>query len=163
MEFFTSPRVRHKLTFVKLADHMEYVDTAAKWAEDEWGYIRKKGIQYRKEILTALSDNTYIGVFGGQPVAMFVLFDKQVSKTLSSRFIVSELMYVYVDKLCRELGFGRQIVDEAKRVAKASGSNSIMFDTLKTKLNPFYQRCGAKVVADGMLFTEPTEVLLMRV
>ena len=90
-------------------------------------------------------------------------FDKQVSPKLRARFVVSELMYVYVDKACRELGFGRQVVDEAKRVANASGSNSIMFDTLKSKLNPFYQRCGAKVVAEGMLFTEPTDVLVMRV
>ncbi len=163
MDFFSSPRVRHKLTFVKLADHMEYVDIAAKWAEGEWGYIRNKGVEYRKEVMTALSDKTYIGMFGGPPVAMFVLFDKPVSPKLRARFVVSELMYVYVDKPCRELGFGRQVVDEAKRVAKASGSNSIMFDTLKTKLNPFYQRCGAKVVAEGMLFTEPTDVLVMRV
>ena len=74
MDFFTSPRLRHKLTFVKLADHMEYVDIAAKWAESEWGYIRNKGVEYRKEVMTALSDKTYIGMLGGQPVAMFVLF-----------------------------------------------------------------------------------------
>lgn len=72
-------------------------------------------------------------------------------------------MYVYVDKFCRDLGFGRQIVDEAKRLAQVAGSDCIVFDTLKTKLNRFYERCGAKVVAEGKLFSEPTDVLVMKV
>lgn len=46
---------------------------AAKWAEDEWGYIRNKGVEYRKEVMLALSDNIYIGTFAGIPVAMFAL------------------------------------------------------------------------------------------
>ena len=163
MNFFTSPRARHQLTFVKLSDYMEYVDIAAEWAEGEWGYIRNKGVEYRKGVLTNLKDSTYIGLFGGQPVAMFVLFDKEIMPKMNSRFLASELMYVYVDKSCRELGFGRQVVNEAKRIARASGSDTIVFDTLKTKLNPFYQRAGAEVIAEGKLFTEPTDVLMMRV
>lgn len=163
MDFFTSAKHRHRLTFVKLAAHMAYLDIAAEWAEGEWGYIRNKGVKYRKGVLTDLKDCTYIGLFGGQPVALFVLFDKKISPELSVRGKVSELMYVYVDKPCRDLGFGRQIVDEAKFIARISGSDCITFDTLKTKLNPFYERAGAKVIAEGKLFSEPTDVLMMRV
>ena len=163
MDFFTSAKHRHRLTFVKLADHMEHLDRAAEWAEGEWGYIRNKGVEYRKGVLTRLNACTYIGLFGGQAVAMFVLFDKEICPELRSRFVASELMYVYVDKFCRDLGFGRQIVDEAKRLAHVAGSDCIVFDTLKTKLNRFYERCGAKVVAEGRLFSEPTDVLMMNV
>ena len=163
MDFFTSARHRHRLTFVKLAAHMNHLDITAEWAEGEWGYIRNKGVEYRKGVLTSLKGCTYIGLFGGQPVALFVLFDKEMSPELSSRVKVSELMYVYVDKSYRDLGFGRQIIDEAKVLARISGSDCITFDTLKTKLNPFYERSGAKVIAEGKLFSEPTDVLMMKV
>lgn len=163
MVFFTSAKHRHRLTFVKLAAHMEYLDIAAEWAEGEWGYIRNKGVEFRKGALANLKDCTYIGLFGGQPIALFVLFDKEMSPELSVRGKVSELMYVYVDKHCRDLGFGRQIVDEAKLIAQASGSDCITFDTLKTKLNSFYERAGAKVIAEGKLFSEPTDVLMMKI
>ncbi len=165
MNFFTS--AKHTLTFVKLADHMEHLDRAAEWAENEWGYIRNKGVEFRKEVLTSLNTCTYIGLFGGQAVAMFVLFDKDFDSKIfpkwRPRFLASELMYVYVDKFYRDLGFGRQIVDEAKRLAQVAGSDCIVFDTLKTKLNRFYEKFGAKVVAEGRLFSEPTDVLVMRV
>ena len=151
-----------RLTFVKLAAHMEYLDIASEWAEGEWGYIRNKGVEYRKGVLTNLNDCTYIGLFGGQPVALFVLFDKKMEPELSVRGKVSELMYVYVDKPYRDLGFGRQIVDEARLIARASGSDCITFDTHKTKLNSFYERSGAKVIAEGKLYSEPTDVLMMR-
>jgi GNAT superfamily N-acetyltransferase len=113
--------------------------------------------------MTSLRDHTYIGIFGGQPVAMFVLFEKEMSPESRARFMAGELMYVYVDKHCRDLGFGRQVVNEAKRIARAAGSDTIVLDTLKTRLNPFYERCGAKVIAEGRLFTEPTDILMMRV
>ena len=40
MHLFTSAIKQHKITFTKLAECMEYLDLAAKWAEGEWGYIR---------------------------------------------------------------------------------------------------------------------------
>lgn len=163
MVFFNSAKYRHRLTFVKLATHMQYLDIAAEWAEGEWGYIRNKGVDYRKSVLASLKDHTYIGLFGGQPVAMFVLFDKEMRPELKAKLVASELMYVYVDKKCRDLGFGRQIVDEAKSIARTSGSDCIVFDTLKTSLNGFYERAGAKVVVEGTLFTEPTDVLMIKI
>ena len=112
-------------------------------------------------MLASLKDHTYIGLYAGQPVAMFVLFDKTMDPALRTK--VSELTYVYVDKRCRDLGFGQQVVTEAKRIAIASGNTCIMLDTLKPRLDRFYEKQGASVVAEGQLFSHPTEVLAMRI
>lgn len=97
MLLFSSALAKHKLTFTRLSDCMEYLPLAAKWAEDEWGYIRNKGVEYREGVMHALSHDLYIGTYAGQPVAMFALLEHELP---SSR----ELMYVYVDKEYRGLG-----------------------------------------------------------
>ncbi len=72
-------------------------------------------------------------------------------------------MYVYVDEKVRGLGFGHQIVNQAKLVAQESAAQLIYFDTLKQSLNKFYEKQGAKVVCEGRLFSEPTDVFRMSV
>ena len=105
----------------------------------------------------ALSHDVYIGTYAGQPVAMFALLEHEFPnpRGLSAR----ELMYVYVDKNYRGLGFGKQIIEEAKRLAAAAGSDLVLLDTLKPSLNRLYEKHGAKVVCEGSLFSHPTEVL----
>ncbi|AMP90144.1 GNAT family N-acetyltransferase [Legionella pneumophila] len=167
MLLFSLAMSKHKLTFTKLSECMEYLELAAKWAEDEWGYIRNKGVEFRKEVLSDLKEHTYIGTFNGKPIAMFVLFDKDMSLELNTgKFkppVVSELMYVYIDKSYRGLGFGKQIIDEAKRLAQYAQSEYIMLDTLKPCLNRFYEKSGAKVIAENQLFSHPTDVLTIKI
>ncbi|KTD09307.1 GNAT family N-acetyltransferase [Legionella jamestowniensis] len=163
MLLFSSALTKHKLTFTKLSDCMDYVPIAAKWAEDEWGYIRNKGIDYRAEVMRTLKDNVYIGTFAGQPVAMFALLDHSFNadlvKTTDNLTHARELMYVYVEKDCRGLGFGKQIIEKAKRLAAELGSDLILLDTLKPSLNGLYKKHGAEVVCEGQLFSHPTDVL----
>ena len=59
------------------------------------------------------------------------------------------------------LGFGRQIVNEAKRLANEAGADLILLDTLKPNLTRMYEKQGAVAVCEGRLFTEPTEVMRM--
>ncbi|HFD2288547.1 GNAT family N-acetyltransferase, partial [Legionella pneumophila] len=151
MLLFSSALAKHKLTFTRLSDCMEYLPLAAKWAEDEWGYIRNKGVEYREGVMHALSHDLYIGTYAGQPVAMFALLEHELP---SSR----ELMYVYVDKEYRGLGFGKQIIEEAKRLTAMAGSDLILLDTLKPSLNRLYEKHGAKVVCEGKLYSHPTDV-----
>ncbi|WP_457604982.1 GNAT family N-acetyltransferase, partial [Legionella pneumophila] len=151
MLLFSSALAKHKLTFTRLSDCMEYLPLAAKWAEDEWGYIRNKGVEYREGVMHALSHDVYIGTYAGQPVAMFALLEHELP---SSR----ELMYVYVDKEYRGLGFGKQIIEEAKRLTVMAGSDLILLDTLKPSLNRLYEKHGAKVVCEGKLYSHPTDV-----
>ncbi|HAT2073515.1 TPA: GNAT family N-acetyltransferase [Legionella pneumophila] len=161
MLWFSSALAKHKLTFTRLSDCMEYIPLAAKWAEDEWGYIRNKGVEYRQGVMHTLSSDVYIGTYAGQPVAMFALLEHEFpnSRGLSAR----ELMYVYVDKKYRGLGFGKQIIEEAKRLAATAGSDLILLDTLKPNLNRLYEKHGAKVVCEGSLFSHPTDVLSMSI
>ncbi|KTD53441.1 putative Acyl-CoA N-acyltransferase [Legionella santicrucis] len=162
MLFFST--ARHPLVFRKLSECPELLPIAARWAEEEWGYIRNKGLDYRMEVLTALKEETYIGTFNGQPVAMFALFNDpaEVSEKKFKPFHSYELMYVYVDKDYRSLGFGKQIVQKAKEIARTSNVESIVLDTLKPSLNGFYKNHGAEVVCEGGLFSHPTDVLLLR-
>ena len=68
-------------------------------------------------------------------------------------------MYVYVDKNCRGLGFGKQLIEKAKYIAANQGANLILLDTLKPKLDRMYEKQGAQVVCEGRLYSHPTEIL----
>lgn len=131
---------------------MGYIPLAAKWAEDEWGYIRNKGVEYREEVMNALSHDVYIGTYAGQPVAMFALLEHEFPNA-------RELMYVYVDKEYRGLGFSKQIIEEAKRLTKVAGADLILLDTLRPNLNRLYEKHDAEIVCEGRLFSHPTDVL----
>jgi len=58
-------------------------------------------------------------------------------------------MYVYVEKEYRGLGFGKQILEKAKKLAKDSESKLILLDTLKPNLNRLYEKQGAEIVCEG--------------
>lgn len=146
---------------------MSYVPIAAKWAEEEWGYIRNKGVEYREGVMKELKDEVYIGFIADKPVAMFALINHSLTNELSitSKKLPStkELMYVYVDKEYRGLGFGKQIIEKVKELACESKSDRIFLDTLKPSLNRFYEKHGAVVACEGTLYSHPTDVLIIRV
>ncbi len=146
---------------------MQHLPTAAKWAEGEWGYIRNKGVEFRMDVLGSLSNNTYIGTLAGVPVAMFALLDHSYHEDLSQASDKlpksRELMYVYVEKDYRGLSFGKQIIDEAKKVAAESGAVLILLDTLKPNLNRLYEKHDAEVICEGRLFSHPTDVLSIKI
>lgn len=145
---------------------MEYLSLAATWAEEEWGYIRNKGVEFRKGVLNNLKEHVYIGTLNGTPVALFALFPKEMAPEFNEKKfkapIISDLMYVYVDKPYRGLGFGTQIIEKAKEIAKTQKAEFIMLDTLKPSLNRFYKNAGAEVIAENQLFSHPTDVLTIR-
>ena len=153
MLLFTSSLVKHNLTFTRLTDCMAHLPAAARWAESEWGYIRNKGVEYRAGVMNTLKDGVFIGTYAGQPVAMFALLEHDSHEN------ALELMYVYVDKNCRGLGFGNQIIKEAKRLAANKGADLILLETLKPNLDRMYEKHGAQVICEGRLFSHPTELL----
>lgn len=166
MLLFSAALSKHKLKFVRLSQCPEHIPLAAKWAEDEWGYIRNKGVEYRKDVLSGMKEYVYIGTLQNQPVAMFVLYEKKMCPEFNvgkhKAPLISELMYVYVDKPYRGLGFGQQIITAAKKQTKLVESEFILLDTLKPGLNRFYEKNGAKVIAENQLFLHPTDVLAIR-
>jgi GNAT superfamily N-acetyltransferase len=148
--------MKHRLTFQRLADCMQYLEIATIWAEGEWGYIRNKGVEYRKGVMDELQNDVYIGVYANQPVAMFALLEHKVHEN------AFELMYVYVDKNYRGLGFGKQIIEGAKHLATNKGASLILLDTLKPNLDRMYEKHGAQVIGEGRLFSHPTEILQIK-
>lgn len=167
MLLFSSDIMKYKLTFTKLSACMEHLTQAATWAEKEWGYIRNKGVAFREGVLTGISEQVYIGTFKGKPVAMFALLDHEFHPDLRAANEnlpkARELMYVYVEKECRGLGFGRQIIDEVKRLAQEADADLILLDTLNPHLNRMYEKQGAEVVCENHLFTHPTDVLTIKI
>lgn len=165
----SSPLMKHQLSFTKLSDCMEHLPIAAKWAEDEWGYIRNKGIEYREGVMDYLKDSVFIATYAGQPVAMFALLNHEFHEDLMHAPIamnlphVLELMYVYVKKDCRGLGFGRQIIDEAKRLGREMGAERVQLDTLKPGLNRMYEKQGAEQLCEHHLFSHSTDVFTFKI
>lgn len=166
MLLFSSAISKHKLSFTKLSDCIHHLPIVAKWAEDEWGYIRNKGVEYRMRVMDQIKHNLYVGTLCGKPVAMFALFqyefDPAVARVFNETDRVSELMYVYVDKDYRGLGFGRQLIEISKLMSSNDGNDVMIFDTLKPSLNRLYEKFGADVICEGRLFSYPTDVLSMR-
>lgn len=156
MLLITSSVLKPNLNFIKLADCMQYLLIIAKWAEDEWGYIRNKGIQYRESVMDSLKDVIYVGIYANQPVAMFALLNNE------NHAKCVDLMYVYVAKNCRGLGFGKQIIQEAKRLAIESDADLILLDTLKSNLTRLYEKHGAEVICEGRFYKQPSDVLAIR-
>jgi diamine N-acetyltransferase len=167
MILFSSALRQHQLRFTPLEDCLEHLTLAATWTEEAWGYIRNKGVDERKIIMEEYKQQIYIAILGKQPVAMFALFPHEFHPDLisgSKRLPHTlQLSHVYVDKNYRGLGFGLQIINEAKRIAKASGYDLIVLDTLRPGLSKMYEKQGATEVCEGRLFGEPTEIMNMSI
>lgn len=149
-----------ELTFRQLSERMQDLPIVAKWAEDEWGYIRNKGIEFRENLMRDISERVFVGYYADSPIAMFALFEED-NHLGSNR---CELMYVYVKDGCRGLGFGKQIIDQAKKLAaELFNSNLIKLDTLKPRLNKFYAKQGAEFIGEGNLFSHPADVLGIKI
>lgn len=157
--YTTSQKFKFKLSLCKLSENQQYLEQAAKWAEEKWGYIRKfPGIKKRKELISKLQDNFFIVTYGKQPVGMFALLDYHWPDWAKKKISAKELMYVYVDECFRGFGVGGKIIEIAKKTAKENGSDLIIFDTLNPNLNQFYEKHGAHVICEGQLLQQPTTV-----
>lgn len=166
MLLFGTTLIKHPLIFKPLSQCMEHLTLAASWAEGEWGYIRNKGLEFRKDIFSSLQNDVYVGTWNDKPVALFAIFPKNMDPEFQDKKFrgpaVSELMYVYVDKPYRGLGFGKQIMEEAKKIAQGQQAEFIMLDTLKPALNRFYKNAHAEVIAENQLYSHPTDVLTIK-
>jgi GNAT superfamily N-acetyltransferase len=116
-----------------------------------------------------LKDSVFIATFAGKPVAMFALLNHEFHRDLMrapgaiNLPHALELMYVYVEKDYRGLGFGRQIIHAAKRLAHEMGAERIQLDTLKPGLNRMYEKQGAEQLCEHHLFSHSTDVFTMKI
>lgn len=159
-----------QLEFIRLSACMQHFTQVVKWSENEWGYVQKKGLKYREEVIEILKDKIYVGILVGKPVGMFALLDDAAqsesintetqykSVKITRKFYLD---YVFVDESHRELGLGKVIIDYAKVKGHQLGAKVLEFETLTPKLNKFYLKQGAELIGKGMFYTQPTSEFLM--
>lgn len=164
-----SSRINPKLVIHKLSEVEEvfqkqkWINLAAKWIEDKWGYIRKLGLEKRRSLIEDMEKDFYIVTYTStqQPIGIFALFDSDKQRDFMQPFSTKSLMYFYVDENYRSLGFGSEMLKLAKQKCKEEGIQCIDLDTLTPTLNKFYINHGAEISGDGECFGFPTTQLSM--
>jgi diamine N-acetyltransferase len=116
----------------------------------------------KDQVYIGTIDRLQVDVLRRLPVAMFALIDHASDFLEEKQSERKMLMYVYVEPTCRGLGFGKQIIEKAIALAKKSGATLLVLDTLNPRLNHLYEKHGAKVICESRLFSEPTDVLSIK-
>lgn len=143
------------LTIGTLKNNPQWLETAALWGEEKWGYLRGfPGLTRRKELLNQLSNNFYIIAYEKTPIGMFALVDEEAPFRNTLQF--KKLTYVYIDESFRDLGLGKKIIETAKQLAKKQ-EGIIIFDTLHPNLDGFYKK-RAKPICEGETLGYPATV-----
>jgi GNAT superfamily N-acetyltransferase len=176
MLFFTMSRQEILSTFeVKelMEDQTELLQLAAEWHHDKWGHIHSPGrklgkqadVEERKKHIINLTQNPHhfyivsCRIMGKPtPVGMFAL---KAHNSFLEKITITELDDVYIDRRFRALGLGGNIIKSAKIIATEKGYSSIILDTLNPNLNRFYEKNGARCVAEGRCNGFPTEKLVI--
>lgn len=159
--YLTSKRFKFNLTLNNLGEaplekYNIWLEQAAVWSEEKWGYLRKfPGIEERKKLIAAMKKDFYIITYANQPIATFVLKEGDFKNT-------KKLTYVYVEESFRGLGIGVQLIDFAKQVCKEKGCSIIVLDTLTPNLDQFYINRGAEYVCEARALTHPASLLKMK-
>ncbi len=159
-----------KLTFVKLSEineaalYQKRLEKVTQWFTEEWGYLHdtektpEQAFNDRKQYLSENADAINLVFYGKLMVGAFRV---EAKKLVGKRLKASEIWFMYVDPLCRELWIGRQILEEIKRLslAKDMPDDMVLLETLRFCLNRFYKQVGAKWVCENQIGSEPTDFL----
>ena len=156
----------------------KYLELIAIWFTDEWGYLhdknktREQAIEDRKGSLAENADKIYLAFYGALVVGAFrienktfeeELINSQIRKGLRDELQTREIWFIYVAPTYRNIGAGRQIIQEIKRLAKAEmGAGIVLLETLRPNLNRFYRMEDAELVCESHLNCNPTDVLRIK-
>jgi len=118
-------------------EHYNWLQQAAEWAETKWGYMRNfPGNVERINLLLEIKQFFYLAIYEAQDknqhlVGTFALTPDKVDLEQEKKFLQSKnyvsllknekavsLKYVYVHDNFRDFGFGTQILNQAKQIAK---------------------------------------------
>jgi ribosomal protein S18 acetylase RimI-like enzyme len=117
-----------------------FYTTAVCWAESEWpdyGSFAEYVFTHQREF--------YIVTYASQPIAMFQLSTHEL---FTHRVHSKILECVYVEKNFRNLGIGRYLISEAKKIASTDESCMLVIKTSNPKTNKLYEKMGAKFVCE---------------
>lgn len=100
-----------------------------------------------------------------EAVGMFALFDQEFDEAFADLVTpkTQQLMYVYVKQEYRGLGIAKQIIQQARQIARENQVERIQFDTLRPHLNKMYEKYGdAELLCEHHLFGHSTDVFRMK-
>jgi GNAT superfamily N-acetyltransferase len=151
-------RTNKKIKVTPLTKNPEWLPTVIKWSQEESGGLMAADAN-EIEFIRAHQQCFYVIEYGAdifkQPVGMFALFDYPIDETLQEKLGdrrmngVRDLDYFYIIDAMRGQGIGGAVMQKIKEIAKKSGAELIVFDTITPHLNRFYERNGAKIVCDN--------------
>jgi len=143
-----------KIEVIDLTDTPQYLSLFAQWTENEWGYVRNKGVEFRTNlfkqyIATPGIPNMY-GLFLNEvPIGMFAI--EQCEPAENCLF----LNYLYLLPDYRNSGIGSSTVNVAKRICKSHSAHFMQLTTLDIALNKYYENLGGRVLGEEYFYTYP--------
>ena len=93
---------------------------------------------------------------------MFALRVLDKYKSYPRPLDVQTLFYVYVDERVRGFSLGRQILKQAKIIAKSEDTDMIIGATTKPSLNALYQKHGWQFVCDSEFYGQTVSNLVLK-
>jgi len=151
-------RINKKITVTSLTANPAWLETVIKWSQEESGGLMAADAD-EIEFIRTHQHCFYVIEYGAgifkQPVGMFALFDYPLDATLQNKLGdrringVRDLDYFYIIDAMRGQGIGGTVMKKIKEIAKNSGAELIVFDTITPHLNRFYERNGARIVCDN--------------
>ena len=154
--------------------HYHWLKQAAEWAENKWGYMRKfLGLEERITLIQKKIPHFYLAFYEDQDknlhlVGTFALTPDELDIKDEQEFIKKKkyyvrplqeiqtmsLSYLYVHDNFRDFGFGTQILDKAKEIAKES-KRLMTAHLLSSTVHGFYKKRNAIFVEDHHAIKEP--------
>jgi len=149
---------RQHITASPLTGHDDWLELVLEWSQEESAGLLAAG-EAELQCISDNQQNFYVVEFGigplRQAVGMFALFDNEIDAEILDQSgehrmgNIKDLDYFYIIPALRGQGVGNIVIQHAKAIAKNLGADLIVFDTLNSHLNAFYERCGAKIVCDS--------------
>lgn len=149
---------KQQITITPLAGHPAWLELVLEWQKKDSPGLMAAGEDELNDIRLHQED-FYIIEYGTglfkQAVGTFKLYDHPIDaslqETLGDKRLrgVKGLDYFYIIDEMRGQGIGGMVLQKIKNIAKNQHAELIVFDTITPRLNAFYTRCGAKVIADN--------------
>lgn len=144
-----------------LSDIPKHLPLFARWAENEWGYVRNKGVDFRTRLFEKyLVRNSIPSLYGllihGDPVGMFAIeYCDSNNECLFLNYLFLKLEY-------RKSGIGKETVELAKVICREHSAKCMQLTTLDSSINEYYEKLGGRIIGAESFYTHPATRIEIR-
>ena len=137
-----------------LSDIPKHLPLFARWAENEWGYVRNKGVDFRTRLfekyLVSKSIPSLYGLFiNDVPVGMFAI---EYCDTNNECLFLN---YLFLKSEYRQFGMGKNAVELAKMICRSHRAKCMQLTTLDSSINRYYEKLGGYIIGAESFYTYP--------